>query len=938
MSKFLLSGDWQTEVKNLDKCEAVLHVETKLIEKYKPLAIFDGGDLKDAYNPVDTRVLEFQVKRLTSQIEYVAVLGNHDRVGQYDDTRNWFSILIAAGIKAYVKPSIIHRDDVMFAILPYCHDKEQLLKNALWLSRKAQLDTSKRKVLIFHCSIKGAVFNASGIEELKGIELTELHTDVYDWCFGSHVHRRQMLAPNALYIGSPFAHDWGEANQSKGFMLYDSDANSIRFIPADIPGYYTYAWLKTHPKHKVEPNSKVKVIVNVSLKQDYYKKIERKVNEVAALYKNVEVFPVPKFTETETHNDVIVEIDSSDFEKLTKYVDATLPERFHKQKKKIVTYLATRLAAVEGKSIRADGRLEFISVVAHNVLSYEKLKFKYQNRGVSLVKGDNLDWPNHSNGAGKTSLLSMLAIALFGETFKKQKNKEWAREQVENPGRVVLSLKDEQQRDIKIIRQSRPTQLKLFINGKDESTGRRHKGKRETQGLIEEAVGFSMQTLANAVYIDSKISNSFLTGTQKERIELISRFQNIERFVAAAKSVAVDITTNKKATEDLESELELERKYVLECNQTIREHKEFQRSKVAKLRRAYKKALVNAKQLNRKGKRLFVKLTKRKINLHDNFCKRDDKILLFDQKLYALNVKIDETGNEISLARRKMQQTICPLCKRPMKIEDRSDAIKFLMKEQERLRLDKTQWIRERDELKDRNTSVYNRLKAVKDKLALTRVAIDAIWADVSKRKELLADYKKNSESALSLPSIRRKRDKAKKKIEALKKVIRTTFVDADELEYCLHAFSRDGLPLFINNLTIPVLNKAAEEYSKLFTDGEVQVRFDLDEGLFVPNVINLHGSKSIKGQSDGETAWAGIITSLALRELAPKTNVLAIDEPGHGLDPESAKQLGIGLRKLASRFETVLITTHVAALAAELEGDNTITIYKKNQTSYIGK
>jgi ABC-type transporter Mla maintaining outer membrane lipid asymmetry ATPase subunit MlaF len=147
---------------------------------------------------------------------------------------------------------------------------------------------------------------------------------------------------------------------------------------------------------------------------------------------------------------------------------------------------------------------------------------------------------------------------------------------------------------------------------------------------------------------------------------------------------------------------------------------------------------------------------------------------------------------------------------------------------------------------------------------------------------------------------------------------------------------SREGLPLFLNKLLCPLLNRAAARYSDIFVDKEIQVIFDLEEGHIVPSIINLHGGKSKQAQCMGEKAWAGLITAFALREIAHPTNLLILDEPGNGLDSEGSKMFGKRISKLKDQFETILIVSHNDNICNALEGDNTVTVIKKNKISYI--
>jgi len=105
---------------------------------------------------------------------------------------------------------------------------------------------------------------------------------------------------------------------------------------------------------------------------------------------------------------------------------------------------------------------------------------------------------------------------------------------------------------------------------------------------------------------------------------------------------------------------------------------------------------------------------------------------------------------------------------------------------------------------------------------------------------------------------------------------------------------------------------------------------------MFRVDVVNAAGSDTLKGQSVGESAMAGVIAAFALREVAPKTNLLILDEPGSGLDAEGARLFARGLLKLKPRYETILVTTHSPIIESVLAGETTWTIEKQNGYSHL--
>jgi hypothetical protein len=49
MAYYVISADWQTQFKNLDKCRQAFEIEKRLAKKYGCCGVFDLGDMKDEY-------------------------------------------------------------------------------------------------------------------------------------------------------------------------------------------------------------------------------------------------------------------------------------------------------------------------------------------------------------------------------------------------------------------------------------------------------------------------------------------------------------------------------------------------------------------------------------------------------------------------------------------------------------------------------------------------------------------------------------------------------------------------------------------------------------------------------------------------------------------------------------------------------------------------
>jgi len=929
MSKWLLTADWQADIKNLDTCTKVHGQEIMLAKKYDCSGIIDLGDMKDDYNPIEARVLEFQVARWKNigeqGFDRLTLLGNHDRIGQYDDSRNWLGVFNAMGVQAVNKPTVVVKESVVFACLPYMHSKKHLVKAAakLWAKTK-QYGRQYRKVLLFHCDVQGAMYD-TGIESQSGVTPKDLLFEKYAFCFGGHIHKRQWITKNSMYVGNPFCFNWGERNQEKGFLVYDSDKNAMEFIKSLAPNWYDYNYILQNPWVKNVPGMRIQVDVTCKLKDDYYKQIDKKKEEVLKKYPAADVYTKTSFA-PEENEAPLIDATVPDIDKIKSYVAAKCPEDL--EQKQVVKYLESVLSKVSSASrMRSKDVINFESVKARNVLSFKKLDFSYRKQGVVAVTGVNKDWLKHSNGSGKTNFLSMLSIALEGQTFKEQKTDSWVNENQDGKAYVELTLSNGKTK-YTIKRSRKPTALHFTINGRDESEDKALK----TQTLIQNTLGFTLDTLKSSVYIDATLPKDFIEGTNAERTKLISRFQNLERFKLARDIVQHSVRNSENALARLEENKADAKAMLVQTKAEMQAAKRDHSESLASLLQM----VVDAKKKFKKAQRKLADYNKSHEDSYSgkyNFYAAKESE--YAKEIYSVTDEMHKQKRELEKTQR-FKWKKCPTCRQLVSSDLRKRMHEKLYGEVTRLR-DKF------EVLHDKQQAVIKMRDAVRDKLNKRRERIrrfEEIISDCGNDlQSAYSFYKRHKETKEQESNVskllRVKLKKAKTALRHSRDAVKTEQQDKAMLMFCADAFSRDGIPLYLNSLACPLLNKVAEEYSEMFTDGEIQIIFRMKDGEFEPVIANAHGSQTIEGQSSGEKAWIGIITALSLRELAPKTNLLVLDEPGFGMDPESAKTFGRKISLLKDKFETILIVSHNENITGALKGKS-IVIEKSSKTSQV--
>lgn len=928
----IITSDFQADWSNLDLCEQAWDEVLDLCEEHHADTLVFAGDGKQAYNPVDIRVVKWWqkaiIKATDRKIVVIYVRGNHDRVGQFTASESWLSILRRAGAITFDSSGVADVNDFRIFVLPFAKPKETRERSRKLLKQNPD---RKKDILVFHFDIENSKYNKLGMKSDASLKCSDIHNNRYRYCIGGHIHFPQLVKENVYYVGSPYCTDWGEANQRKRYILVDE--SGLTSIRSKIPGWYNTSWPGFNSaKIKSFDGTRVKVEVQVKADEDYGRVLDRARKTAELRYRGATVFVIPKFRDTE-RQDVRISISDSDERKIREYVRRTCRKEL---RSKCTNYMVRKLEECSS-GIRRESRIKFLGIKARNFLSFKELELDYRNKGITIIQGINLDRQNKSNGSGKTSLSQVIPVSLFGRTFKDQTHDRWANRWTEDKAYAKVMMKDVKGRKIQVIRGRRPAKLQMLIDGKDKSSGMKSTDRNGTQLQIEKVTGFTWQTLANAVYIDRSIANAFLAGTRKQRTDVLSRFQNLERFEKALELVKKD---RKRLQKRLHKKTHL---YEIVCStidtnkESLKELKQVANTQLNMAEKEWKKAESRYRKWKRNSKKFLRRLHKEEKRI-------EYKLEFIVKALNKAREKSSQATHDLSRIRSEYAewsqlkgQSGCPTCHQPVlkewivKHESEIKTVLIALKEKvEGLRIDYSKWNIKNQVLEGRYDEIEAKLSRYEREGKFFKLSVTT----TEKQYRQISIDQHSAESIIA---------KSTDKIKELKRerdLIRRNFNSYRQKEkmfdYVIESFSRDGIPAFLNMQLVPVLNKASDYYAELFSDKDIQVRFNVEEGEFVPQVINAKGGEGIDDQSEGERALAGLIASFALREVAPRCNILVLDEPGAGLDDQTARQFAGSLSILKKRFDSIYIATHNQAILSGLSNERVLTVQKKNKISRI--
>ncbi len=910
----LLTGDWQCQFSRLGDCSTMLSELVAAISKHEVRAVIHLGDVKEQFSPVDMRVLDFcihAVEVITELCPMYILLGNHDKSGTTDAANDFLYMLGLAGATVITEPEVHEVSGVDWAFLPWSYSIKRQREWAAVLKRTGA------PYLAFHAEVRGSLLNHTK-RVTEGLSRADLGVDKHHRaCFGGHLHRYQQV-DSLTYVGVPFGMDWNDVNSRKGHLLLKADG-TVKRLFTKIPGYHDPS-LKgfREPKHWEGAHVRVHVACDRA-KDDVHAKLHLEGKRAQGLYLGAHVKTVPYFEDKP-----IPEVEEdSDSAALKQYLEQTYPIDKEFPSKAAALKVLSGYLGVDNPG-RSKGKVQFLQAKAGNFLSFENLELTFTD-GVTLVRGVNLDWNGKSNGAGKTCLLQMIAVALFGTTFKRQKADRWTRRGSTDRAWVAVKMKLQDGCECIVQRSRRPNKLQLFIDGKNVSVGR---GVAGVQADIEQLTGLTMQTLANAVYIDQGTISEFLYGTDATRYKLLERFMNLERFEVALQAVKEAVKGVNVSKESVYRDWLVRKDRIKTAEQELKRASEGE-GDVDSTTAAYE--VVKAE---------FVKVSAQaqvKVEaLSDKVEADSDKI----EKLSArTNIKLGKRAAlrqqivDLEESIKDLDGKTCPVCKQ----EITTGAV-----------------AKHRDEVRKRITGYADEVDDISLKTAEARALRDKIQRRMEQSIRSRVDWEqqvKRTDQALvaarrDMRQAEWKRDNLSKHatgIEQLRKEVRNSDVvladyevELKLLRYCSTVFHRDGLPGFVGKLFYPRLNRAATHYSEMFTGGQIQVQFvETDEGIR-PEIINVSGGEKLEDQSEGERRLASIVTSFALRDAADPCNVLILDEPGMGLDRGNAADFAKALHANQDMFGCVLLVTHNEHIEAALDGVRTLVVTKQDKVSRL--
>jgi len=515
-----------------------------------------------------------------------------------------------------------------------------------------------------------------------------------------------------------------------------------------------------------------------------------------------------------------------------------------------------------------------------NFYSFKNATLNFsKSKGIVLIDGYNYDTKG-SNGAGKSVLIESIYFGLTGKTIRKSTDEALVNNQEKKKCQVEVFLDD----GVRILRQKKPTKLKLFIDGEDKTQHTIF----DTQTLIDERYKTNYKVLLASMFFGQSNDLNFLDCSAEDKRNIIKHFLALDEIF-----VMRDRIKSHKA--GFYQEMKEQDSLIDEHKRTISEFDK----KITQLQKAKEEFASYDEEI------LSLSLDEI-LDLEEAESSRAWQLTNTQQDIDKSTKKIEELEKE---SRKAPQKITCEWCgdlvEKKVNKEALSDEIKFHQKQRELLQ----------EEIYDlEDAEVYIPISSKEFSKVL---AFKELCRDETNYAELIQSFNE--------------------KIAEASKVKAGNKVNYEVMRFWEKAFSQQGIIKYIIKNVLDYLNDRINYYLSFLTNSKYMLKFN--EELI--EEIHTNGQRvQYISLSGGERRKVNLAVTLSLKDLLLLTdktqpNLLFFDEIAENLDEEGITGL-YGLLQEIKENKKVFVITHNSHLKSLLYSSKKITVTKKKGVSDI--
>lgn len=189
-------------------------------------ALLFGGDLFHVRRKIDVTAFNLAYEVFArfpmNGIELVMIHGNHDQADKHGSQHSVHAFRTFASVIDEPGWEMIDTRQETIGVfgVPYTENLEHLRQA---VQEPCPWEPAP-KIFLGHLGIQGAKVGADFVyTNPHDAKVSDLSPSRFDAVWLGHYHIPQTLDYNSHYIGAPLHHNWGDRNQKRGFVIYDTE-------------------------------------------------------------------------------------------------------------------------------------------------------------------------------------------------------------------------------------------------------------------------------------------------------------------------------------------------------------------------------------------------------------------------------------------------------------------------------------------------------------------------------------------------------------------------------------------------------------------------------------------------------------------------------------------------------------------------------------------
>lgn len=524
-----------------------------IIEEYRRIGVTRVFCLGDSLNTREEVSVESQsaciefFKALAEEWPVDVLLGNHDMNLKHDRRVSSLDCLgLHPNITLHREPGLVQLDHSNALMLPYYEDQSKIVRIVQAL-REQHADKVSNYVVMGHLSLNGAVQISRYNTTFRGAMGPDIF-EPFKRTFSGHFHVHNEMSNRVTYVGSPLQFNFGDAGDSRGIMVYETESDEAQFIRNPFCDAFMY--LDANELQSVGPDHDalidclkdrfVTLVYTDQVSEEQYREDMAILEGWGAIQVRKESI-IEKNIIEEAEEKTVQAVNIQTAADLVPYfVDKVVPENSSLDKDRAIDFgqnLMRRVNEtfqdVSDTGTVFDGTIAWVHMQGFMGIQ-EPILFRFDDMkdGIWYLEGEN--------GAGKSTILEAIFWCLFGERIRSDckvddvindvlgKNCKvivgyengWAIERFRKAG------KDCQGYDGESLSGSG---VRCYLNRQYQPQMERGEPKA-TQRSINDLLGINADMFLKTQIMGQNLASNFITADEKKRRAMIEEMLGMERF------------------------------------------------------------------------------------------------------------------------------------------------------------------------------------------------------------------------------------------------------------------------------------------------------------------------------------------------------------------------------------------------------------------------